>query len=183
MQRGKSIVLVGILIILIGFIGGMAAMLIYGMSLIEYEWDEFSPITLSPNESRSVEFEFSEEGEVYFYFDYFYRGNPLKIVITDSEGDVIVDKNINNPLLDSPLKSTPGIYLLEITNVGNRDIDLYDFGYQYPPLNRDENGNFIPPFDSWYINIMENLLFVGFVVLIIGGIIFWKDKRKIQKNQ
>ena len=182
MQRGRSIVLVGILIILIGFIGGIAAIGIYENSLIEYELDEFSPITLSPNESRSVEFEFSEEGEVYFYFDYYTR-TPLKIVITDSEGDVKVDKNINNPLLDSPFKSTPGIYLLEITNVGNRDIDLYDFGYQKPPLSRDENGNFVPPSGSWYSNILENLVFVGFVVLIIGGIIFWKDKRKIQKNQ
>jgi len=179
MQRGKSIVLVGIILILIGFIGGMATIGIYENSLIEYELDEFSPIVLSPNESRSVSFEFSEESEVYFYFDYYTR-TPLKILITDSGGDIIVDKNITNPLLDSPFKSPSGNYILEITNVGNNDVDLYDFGYQKPPLNRDENGNFVPPSGSAYSNTLESLPLIGFVILIIGGIIFWKDKRKIQ---
>jgi len=167
---------------LIGIIGGVGAIGIYENSVIEYDLDEFF-ITLSPNEIRTQEIDFSEEEEVYFYFDYYPRGSPLKIVISNSEGEVIIEKNTYSTLLDSPFKPSSGIYLLEITNIGNADVDIYDIGYQNPPLTRDENGNFVPPSGSWYSNILENLVFVGFVVLIIGGIIFWKDKRKIQTNQ
>ena len=104
----------------------------------------------------------------------------VKIVIFDSVGNIVIDKNINGPLLDTPFKSSSGNYILEITNVGNQDVDLYDFGFQKPPLNRDENGNFIPPSGSAYSNTLESLPLIGFVILIIGAIIFWKDKRRIQ---
>lgn len=180
MQKGKSIILVGIIIILVGIVGGAAVIGIYENSLIEYELDEFSPIVLSPNESRSVEFNFEEESEVYFYFDYYTR-TPLKIVIKDLGNKVIVEKNINNPLLDYPFKSPSGNYILEIRNIGDKEVNLYDFGYQKPPLNRDDNGNFIPPSGTLYSNILESLPLVGFVVIIIGGIVFWRDRKKIQK--
>ena len=181
MQRGRSIVLVGILIILIGFIGGAVAIGIYENSVIEYDLEEFF-ITLSPNEIRTQEIDFSEEGEVYFYFDYYPRGSPLKIVISNSEGEAIRDKTTYSTIFDSPSKSSPGIYLLEITNIGNDDVDIYDIGYQNPPLTRDENGNFVLPSASWYSNILESLILVGIVVIIIGGIIFGIERRIIKNK-
>jgi hypothetical protein len=177
MKLGKTILLIGVILLLIAIFGGAGVILIYENSIIEYPLDEFF-LTLSPDEIRTQEFDFSEEDEVYFYFDYYPRGIPLKIVISNSEGTIITDKTTYSPLLDSSFKSSPGIYLLEITNTGNDDVEIYDIGYQKPPLNRDENGNFILPSATWYSNIFENLITVGIVVIIIGGIIFGIERRK-----
>jgi hypothetical protein len=177
MKLGKTILLIGVILLLIAIFGGAGVILIYENSIIEYPLDEFF-LTLSPDEIRTQEFDFSEEDEVYFYFDYYPRGIPLKIVISNSEGAIIIDKTMYSPLLDSSFKSSPGIYLLEITNTGNDDVEIYDIGYQKPPLNRDENGNFILPSATWYGNIFENLITVGIVVIIIGGIIFGIERRK-----
>ena len=181
MQRGKFIALVGIIILLTSVVGLGGAIGLYENSVIEYELEEFF-ITLSPNEIRTQEIDFSEEGEVYFYFDYYPRGSPLKIVISNSEGEAIIDKITYSTLLDSPIKYSPGIYLLEITNIGNDDVDIYDIGYQNPPLTRDENGNFVLPSASWYSNILESLILVGIVVIIIGGIIFGIERRIIKNK-
>ena len=68
MKLGKTILLIGVILFLIGIVGGTGAILIYENSIIDYPLDEFF-LTLSPNETRTQEFDFSEEGEVYFYFD------------------------------------------------------------------------------------------------------------------
>jgi hypothetical protein len=177
MKLGKTILLIGVILFLIAIFGGAGTIMIYENSIIDYPLDEFF-LTLSPNETRTQEFDFSEEGEVYFYFDYYPRGSPLKIVISNSEGTVIIDKTTYSPFLDSLFKSSSGIYLLEITNTGNDDVEIYDIGYQKPPLNRDENGNFILPSATWYSDIFENLITVGIIVIIIGGIIFGIERRK-----
>ena len=177
MKLGKTILLIGIILFLAGIIGGVGTIGIYENSIIEYPLDEFF-LTLSPNETRTQEFDFSEQGEVYFYFDYYPRGIPLKIVISNSEGAVIIDKTTYSPLLDSIFKSSSGVYLLEITNTGNGDVEIYDIGFQKPPLNRDENGRFVLPSATWYSEILENLILVGIIVVIIGGIIFGIERRK-----
>ena len=153
-----------------GIIGGAATIGIYENSIIEYPLDEFF-LTLSPNETRTQEFDFSDEGEVYFYFDYYPRGSPLKIIISNSEGAIIIDKTTYSSLLESSFKSSSGVYLLEITNTGNDNVEIYDIGFQKPPLNRDENGRFVLPSATWYSDILENLALVGILVIIIGGII------------
>jgi hypothetical protein len=180
MKLGKTILLIGVILLLVGLVGGAGAILVYENSIIEYPLDEFF-LTLSPDETRTQEFDFSEEDEVYFYFDYYPRGSPLKIVISNSEGSVIIDKTTYSPLLDSPFKSSSGIYLLEITNTGNDNVEIYDIGYQKPPLNTDENGNFILPSATLYSDIFENLIQFGIIVIVIGGIIFGIQRMKTKK--
>ncbi len=179
MQRGSKIALIGIIMVLVGIFGLGVVIEIFENSLMVNDWWE---IYLEPNQSMSRGFDFSEN-EAYFYVDYFYRGNPLKIVITDSNDKVVLDKNINNYLVDVPFKYSPGYYVLEITNIGDEVVEIWDIGYQKPPISKDERGNFIVPSESWYSQILITLGFVGFPVAIIGGIIFWKDKRKTQHQQ
>jgi len=165
--------------VMVGFFGLSAIIEIFENSLMANDW---LPIYLEPSQSVSRGFDFSEN-EAYFYVDYFYRGNPLKIVITDSNDKVVLDKNINNYLVDVPFKYSPGYYVLEITNIGDEIVEIYDIGYQEPPISKDDKGNFLLPSETWYSLGLVYLGLIGFPVAIAGGIIYWKDKRKNQKNQ
>ena len=82
--------------VLVGFFGLSAVIEILENSLMADDW---LPIYLEPNQSVSRGFDFSET-EVYFYVDYFFRGTPLQIVITDSNDKVILDKTTKYPKQD-----------------------------------------------------------------------------------
>ena len=143
--------------------------------------NDWLPFYLEPNQSVSRGFDFSET-EVYFYVDYFFRGTPLQIVITDSNNKVILDKTTNNYLLDYPFKAPSEYYVLEITNIGDELVEIYDIGYQEPPVSKDDKGNFLLPSETWYSLGLVYLMLIGFPVAIAGGIIYWKDKRKKHHN-
>jgi hypothetical protein len=179
MKRGSQIALWGI-VLLISSIMTLGAFIEYfENTLMEYDWWS---IYLESNQSMTRGFDY-DETEAYFYVDYNFRGNPLKIVVFDSENQVVFEQTTKNYLVDKEFLAFPGYYILEITNIGGDPVEIFDIGYQKPPLELDENGNFLLPSESWYQNLFSLLTLFGFIMIIVGVVIYWKDKRKIQKNQ
>ena len=176
----------GIAIIIGGLILTLASGSIWGyfveLSFISLKQTDLLPWHLSPGKSISRGFDTRDNSQYAFFLDYSPRGVDMNLKIIDSEEKIVLEEDLNDNYLDSPIKLEPNSnYFAKITNKGNKDVEVGGAGFLITS-GTTEGENLDLAFDELYTIIPMVLFFVGIIVCISGGILFVKDRRKKSKS-
>jgi hypothetical protein len=175
MKRSYVILIAGAVI----FIAGIAIFQVYTDIYVDPFLSEntiVSNITIQPGESIDIPRETVEAGR---NFSLVVSSAPsdgmLRAEINDPEGIIVTSNNFSERLFTTFKPEINGNYTSKITNLGNKPVNINAVVGQLPII--DEN-------DRAQLDILNGILagmfaiIIGIIVLIAGGIILIKDRRK-----
>jgi hypothetical protein len=173
LKRGLILLIAGGAIALISF----SMLGYYTMQFINIIQQE-GKNTIAPGSSINVQETINNTQGIGIYIVTFAElGGQASVMIVDSAGKTLVDRNINPPIaIESFNTDAPGIYNMNLLNPTNQVLEVaIGFGDQEDLLSRNDL------FSTMAVQIFVSLIVVGIALTIAGGIITILDRKQINR--
>ena len=173
LKRGHIVLIVGGAIAIISF-SMLGYYAIQFLSIIQQE----GRYTIQPGRFIDLQQNINDTEGIYVIAFADFIGAQASVTIKDRVGKVLVDKNIDQPIIIEPFDAkVPGPYNLTLLNLGSRSIEAaVHFGGQEEMLSEK---NYLS--SAITVTLFMSLLGIGMAVAIAGVAIIIIDRRRVNK--